>query len=55
MQSDTEKAVAAISEIASVIEKIDLVQTKIATAVEEQIQMNWSNQLEYYRGNNWLD
>ena len=36
MQSDTEKAVAAISEIASVIEKIDLLQTKIATAVEEQ-------------------
>jgi len=36
MQSDTEKAVKAISEIASVIEKIDLLQTKIATAVEEQ-------------------
>ena len=36
MQSDTEKAVSAISEIASVIEKIDLLQTKIATAVEEQ-------------------
>jgi len=36
MQTDTERAVTAIGEIASVIEKIDLLQTKIATAVEEQ-------------------
>lgn len=36
MQTDTERAVIAIGEIASVIEKIDLLQTKIATAVEEQ-------------------
>ena len=36
MQTDTEKAVTAIGEIASVIETIDLLQTKIATAVEEQ-------------------
>jgi len=36
MQSDTSKAVAAIAEIGAVIEKIDALQTKIATAVEEQ-------------------
>jgi methyl-accepting chemotaxis protein len=36
MQTDTERAVTAIGEIATVIEKIDLLQTKIATAVEEQ-------------------
>ena len=36
MQTDTERAVTAIGEIASVIEKIDFLQTKIATAVEEQ-------------------
>jgi len=36
MQSDTSRAVAAIAEIGAVIEKIDALQTKIATAVEEQ-------------------
>ena len=36
MQSDTKRAVTAIGEITAVIEKIDLLQTKIATAVEEQ-------------------
>ena len=36
MQSDTKRAVAAIGEITAVIEKIDMLQTKIATAVEEQ-------------------
>jgi methyl-accepting chemotaxis protein len=36
MQADTQRAVSAIAEISSVIEKIDLLQTKIATAVEEQ-------------------
>lgn len=36
MQSDTQAAVKAISEISAVIEKIDALQTKIATAVEEQ-------------------
>ena len=36
MQTDTERAVNAIAEITSVIEKIDDLQTKIATAVEEQ-------------------
>ena len=36
MQSDTSKAVAAIAEIGAVIERIDALQTKIATAVEEQ-------------------
>lgn len=36
MQLDTKSAVTAIGEITAVIEKIDLLQTKIATAVEEQ-------------------
>jgi len=36
MQSDTDRAVKAIADITSVIEKIDHLQTKIATAVEEQ-------------------
>jgi len=36
MQADTSKAVTAIGEIMGVIEKIDLLQTKIAAAVEEQ-------------------
>ena len=36
MQSDTLRAVTAIGEIVVVIEKIDMLQTKIATAVEEQ-------------------
>ena len=36
MQGDTSRAVAAIAEIVSVIEKIDELQTKIAAAVEEQ-------------------
>ncbi|MEI6239265.1 MAG: methyl-accepting chemotaxis protein [Planctomycetia bacterium] len=36
MQGDTRRAVAAIAEIGSVIERIDDLQTKIATAVEEQ-------------------
>jgi methyl-accepting chemotaxis protein len=36
MQADTSKAVRAIGEIVAVIEKIDLLQTKIAAAVEEQ-------------------
>lgn len=36
MQSDTERAVKAIADITAVIEKIDHLQTKIATAVEEQ-------------------
>ncbi len=36
MQADTSKAVMAISEIVTVIEKIDMLQTKIAAAVEEQ-------------------
>lgn len=36
MQADTSKAVSAIAEIVSVIEKIDQLQTKIAAAVEEQ-------------------
>ena len=36
MQSDTKRAVTAIGEITAVIEKIDMLQTKIATAVEEQ-------------------
>jgi len=36
MQADTSKAVTAIGEIVEVIEKIDLLQTKIAAAVEEQ-------------------
>ena len=36
MQSDTDRAVKAITDITSVIEKIDHLQTKIATAVEEQ-------------------
>jgi methyl-accepting chemotaxis protein len=36
MQGDTQRAVAAISEIGKVIEQIDTLQTKIAAAVEEQ-------------------
>jgi methyl-accepting chemotaxis protein len=36
MQGDTQRAVAAISEIGKVIEQIDSLQTKIAAAVEEQ-------------------
>jgi len=36
MQADTSRAVSAIAEIVSVIEKIDQLQTKIAAAVEEQ-------------------
>ena len=36
MQGDTRRAVAAIAEIGSVIERIDDLQTKIAAAVEEQ-------------------
>ena len=36
MQADTARAVNAIAEIGSVIEKIDALQTKIAAAVEEQ-------------------
>jgi methyl-accepting chemotaxis protein len=36
MQGDTQRAVAAIAEIGSVIERIDDLQTKIAAAVEEQ-------------------
>ena len=36
MQSDTLRAVTAIGEIVVVIEKIDMLQTKIATAGEEQ-------------------
>ena len=36
MQADTSRAVAAIGEIVTVIEKIDGLQTKIAAAVEEQ-------------------
>ncbi|MFM8985121.1 MAG: methyl-accepting chemotaxis protein [Planctomycetia bacterium] len=36
MQGDTARAVAAIAEIETVIEKIDALQTKIAAAVEEQ-------------------
>jgi methyl-accepting chemotaxis protein len=36
MQSDTQRAVAAIAEIGSVIQRIDALQTKIAAAVEEQ-------------------
>ena len=36
MQSDTRRAVAAIGEIGTVIERIDDLQTKIAAAVEEQ-------------------
>ncbi|MEI6257082.1 MAG: methyl-accepting chemotaxis protein [Planctomycetota bacterium] len=36
MQEDTKRAVAAIAEIGAVIEKIDALQSKIATAVEEQ-------------------
>jgi len=36
MQGDTVRAVAAIAEIGTVIEKIDALQTKIAAAVEEQ-------------------
>jgi methyl-accepting chemotaxis protein len=36
MQADTQRAVGAIAEIGSVIEKIDALQTKIAAAVEEQ-------------------
>jgi len=36
MQGDTARAVGAIAEIVAVIEKIDALQTKIATAVEEQ-------------------
>jgi methyl-accepting chemotaxis protein len=36
MQSDTQRAVAAIAEIGSVISRIDELQTRIAAAVEEQ-------------------
>jgi len=36
MQADTSRAVTAIAEIVGVIEKIDALQTKIATAVEQQ-------------------
>jgi methyl-accepting chemotaxis protein len=36
MQGDTARAVAAIAEIGTVIEKIDALQTRIAAAVEEQ-------------------
>jgi methyl-accepting chemotaxis protein len=36
MQGDTQRAVAAIAEIGTVIERIDALQTKIAAAVEEQ-------------------
>ena len=36
MQADTQRAVAAISEIGKVIEQIDSLQTRIAAAVEEQ-------------------
>jgi methyl-accepting chemotaxis protein len=36
MQGDTQRAVGAIAEIGKVIEKIDVLQTKIAAAVEEQ-------------------
>jgi methyl-accepting chemotaxis protein len=36
MQQDTRRAVAAIAEIGTVIERIDALQTKIAAAVEEQ-------------------
>ena len=36
MQADTQRAVGAIAEIGTVIERIDALQTKIAAAVEEQ-------------------